>query len=97
MVPAVAHVWLISSKSSRKTETGEPYVRGTGLGGGRRRIFLGLCRIGHSQGFSLGMTQSGIPLVTFKERISSPSFPNPRLGDFARGGGAGGSHGGLSL
>lgn len=36
MVPAVAHVWLISSKSSRKTETGEPYVRGTGLGGGRR-------------------------------------------------------------
>lgn len=30
MVPAVAHVWLISSKSRRKTEPGGPYARGAG-------------------------------------------------------------------
>lgn len=30
MVPAVAHLWLISSKSRQKTETGGPYARGVG-------------------------------------------------------------------
>lgn len=34
MVPAVVHVWLISSKSRRKTETGEPDAWGLGKTGG---------------------------------------------------------------
>lgn len=46
--------------------------------GKRRMTFLGPRGIGHSWGFSLGITQSGIPLVTFKEQISSPlSKPGP--------------------
>lgn len=50
-----------------------------------RRTLLGLCGIGRSRGFSLGITQSGIPLVTFKEQISSPHPFEIRALAFSRG------------
>lgn len=70
MVPAVAHVWLISSKSRRKTETGEPDAHGVGGATGGCGAAPQLAQLGPG-------AQEAPPAPHSWSRCTSPGLPAP--------------------